>query len=195
SGHETRPLAGHDDDPRGGLRAQQPTDGEHAEDPAHDPHAGAVAVLEEERPLDPVGRHGAEDDRLGQAQQAHGTNAEALPQARSDLRSHRAPHVTMAELPAGARPLVKPHAGQRGEEKAGRPSSHGHAMWRLPTYAPTRAVAMKPRLESWETREKRPCLGPSKPASSRASTPHASTAPLQKVVPTASIASATRNSA
>ena len=73
------------------------------------------------------------------------------------------------------------------------PSSHGHAMSTLATNAPTTAVVMKPRLDSCETREKRWSFVLAKPASSSASTPQASTAPLQNVVPTASIVSAMRN--
>src|SRR5262249_52237843 len=153
-------------------------------------------VLEEEWPLEPIGRHGPEDDGLGQAQQTNAANAEALPQACPDLRSHRASHCTTAPRRRAARGRsCSQRPANALRRKPAAPKSQGHAMSTAPTYAPASALAMKPRLESWEMREKRPCLGPSKPASSRPSTAHASTAPLQKVVPTASMASATRKSA
>jgi hypothetical protein len=78
--------------------------------------------------------------------------------------------------------------------KPAAPRSQGHARFTVATYAPTTAVVMNPMLDSCVMREKRRSLFRANPVSSSASTPHASTAPLQNVVPSASIASATRNS-
>src|SRR6266545_2413476 len=117
---EARACGRHHEYPRGRFRTKHAPEPQHTEDPADDPHAGAVAVLEEQRPLDPVGRHGAESYGLGEAQKAGGANAEALPEARADLGAHRRSHRAVTERGRITRPLMQERAGQGAQEKAGR---------------------------------------------------------------------------